>query len=67
MTNFCLVQPVSEQEHELCNGALGRTVVAADNAGLKKMQAGFVTPHLYAAALALSDVDYDDAALCGIL
>ena len=53
-----------EQEHEFGNSAFGRTVVAADNASFEQMQSGFVASHLNTAALALGNVDNDDASFC---
>ena len=56
-----------KQEHEFGNSAFGRTVVAADNAGFEQMQSGFVASHLNTAALALGNVDNDDASFCCVL
>ena len=66
-TDFRLAKSVPKQEHEFGNSAFGRTVVAADNAGFEQMQSGFVASHLNTAALALGNVDNDDASFCCVL
>lgn len=66
VADFGLAQTVAEEEHEFGDGAFGGAVVTADDAGLEKLQAGFVAFHLDGTALALGDVDDDDAAVGGV-
>lgn len=66
LPDFVLAESVAQEEHQFGDGTFGGTVIAADDACLKELQAGFVASHLHGAALALGDVDNDDAAAAGI-
>lgn len=63
---FLPAQSVAQEKHQFGDGTFGGAVVAADDAGLEQLEAGFVTAHFHGAALALGDVDDDDAAVGGI-
>lgn len=65
MADFGLVQSVSQKEHELSDSTFGGTVIAADDTCLKKMKSGFVASHFDGTALALGDVDDDNATFAG--
>ena len=56
-----------QEEHQLGDGTFGGAVIAADDACLKQLEAGFVAAHLYRTAGALGDVDDDDVAFGGFL
>ncbi len=58
---------VTQQKHQFGDGTFGGAVVSADDAGLQQLQSGFVAVHLYRSALALRDVDDDDAPFGGFL
>ena len=66
VADFFLAETVAEEEHEFGDGTFGSTVVTADDACLKKLEAGFVSSHFDGAGLALGDVDDDDATVCGV-
>ena len=55
------------QEHQFCDGTLHGAVITAHDAGFLKMEAGFVTSHLYAASHTLTDIDDCYAAHRGFL
>lgn len=65
VADFGLVQSVSQKEHELSDSTFGGTVIAADDTCLKKMKSGFVASHFDGTALALGDVDDDNATFAG--
>ena len=45
------------QEHQFGDGTLHGAVITAHDAGFLKMEAGFVTSHLYAASHTLTDIN----------
>ena len=65
VADFGLVQSVPQEEHEFGDCTFGGAVIAADDACLEKVKSGFVASHLDGAALALGDVDDDNAAFAG--
>ena len=58
--DFLVRVAVAQQEHEFRDHGLHRSVVAVDDASLQQLQSGFIPVHLYAAFVALGDVDDDD-------
>ena len=67
VADFLRGQSVSQEEHQLGDGAFGRAIVTADDARLEELQAGAIALHFDDAPLALGDVDDDDAPFIGFL
>lgn len=67
MADFVLAKSVSQEEHQFGDRTFGSAVIAADHARLQQLQPCLIPFHLYGSALALGDVDDDNASAGSLL